>query len=210
MKISLPDADIQLLSHFVTPNEADRWQTELEQTLNWQQHRIKIYGREINCPRLSAWHGDADAQYAYSGQTLVPEPWTDRLQALRELVEHAANTSMNSVLANWYRNGEDSMGWHSDDEPELGEKPTILSLSFGEPRVFQLKHKTSGQREKILLPSGSLLVMSGDTQDCWQHAINKSKRAMRGRLNLTFRNIFPKTHSAQHQLLSNDSAIDVT
>lgn len=192
MNFDFPDSQISLLPHFILPSDAMRWQAELEQSLTWQQHRIQLYGKEHNCPRLSAWHGDPDAQYAYSGQSLLPEPWTERLQALRELCEQAAGTRVNSVLANWYRNGQDSMGWHSDDETELGSQPIILSLSFGEPRHFQLRHKITGQREKLLLPNGSLLIMAGNTQHYWQHAINKSKRAMRSRMNLTFRNIRPE------------------
>ena len=189
LNLQLPDAEIRLFPQFIAAADATRWQAELVRTLAWQQHRITIYGKTIDCPRLSAWHGDSNARYAYSGQELTPAPWTPRLSALKTAVEAAADTAMNSVLANWYRNGIDSMGWHSDDEPELGENPTILSLSFGEPRVFQLRHKATGQREKILLPHGSLLLMAGETQRHWQHAINKSKRAMRSRINLTFRKI---------------------
>ncbi len=192
MNLNFPDAQISLLPHFILPADAARWQAELEQSLAWQQHRIKLYGKQVDCPRLSAWHGDANARYAYSGLPLLPEPWTERIQALRELAERTADTAVNSVLANWYRHGQDSMGWHSDDEPELGERPVILSLSFGEPRHFQLRHKITGQREKLLLPSGSLLIMAGDTQRYWQHAIHKSRRAMRSRINLTFRNIQPE------------------
>lgn len=191
INFKLPGGDVQLIPELAAANEALRWREELENTLTWQQHSIALFGREVDCPRLSAWHGDKDALYGYSGIPLEPEPWTPLLQSIRERCERATDTKMNSVLVNWYRDGKDSMGWHSDDEPELGPKPVILSLSLGEPRYFHLRHKNTGKRLKIMLPSGSLLVMGGNTQRYWQHAINKSKREMESRINLTFRNVTP-------------------
>ena len=143
-------------------------------------------------PRLVAWYGDTDAVYAYSGNSMQPQPWIAPLLELRRQVESLAGSSFNSVLLNLYRNERDAVGWHSDDEPELGRNPVIASVSFGAPREYQLRHRRRKELpvEKMLLVSGSVLIMSGPTQHQWKHRIKRETRPCGERINLTFRRIF--------------------
>lgn len=159
------------------------------QEINWQQDQLTMYGKQVNIPRLQAWYGNPEHEYTYSGLTLTPLLLTPTLITLKEKVEGFINFSFNSLLANLYRNGNDSVSWHSDDEPELGRMPTIASLSFGDTRNFQLKHKTTGDKLNIDLTSGSLLLMAGPTQHFWSHCVPKTKRVKSPRINLTFRQI---------------------
>jgi alkylated DNA repair dioxygenase AlkB len=151
----------------------------------WRSEIITVWGRQHPQPRLTAWHGEA--AYAYSGITLEPLPFTPLLQALRAAVEAASGRRFNSVLLNYYRDGRDSMGMHSDNEPELGPEPAIASLSFGATRTFVLQHKASKERIRIDLTDGSLLLMGGTLQHNWNHGIPKISRAVGPRVNLTFR-----------------------
>lgn len=146
-----------------------------------------MFGRQVTEPRLSAWIGDADRPYKYSGQWRQPEPWTPALSALREACSDLTGASFNSVLANLYRDGKDSMGWHADNERSNGDRPTIASISLGEERRFDLRHVRTGETIRTPLPSGSLLVMSGDCQKHWVHQIPKSSRVTNERINLTYR-----------------------
>lgn len=148
-----------------------------------------MFGRTVPAPRLEAWYGDPGAAYTYSGLAHEPLPWTAELQDLRERVESATATTFNSVLANLYRSGADSNGWHADDEPELGEQPVIASLSLGATRRFLLRHRASGERVELMLEAGSLLVMRGATQQCWQHCVPKQRTVQAPRINLTFRRV---------------------
>ncbi len=148
-----------------------------------------MYGKYVKVPRLQAWYADAGQSYSYSKLALDAMPLTERLQTLNNRLRIFCQHGFNSVLANCYRDQNDSVAWHSDDEPELGVEPTIASLSFGAERMFHLKHKVTGEKYKIPLQSGSLLVMSGQTQHCWQHAVLKNRRQMPMRINLTFRKI---------------------
>lgn len=143
----------------------------------------------VDIPRLQAWYGDVDAAYTYSKLTLTPEPWTANLLSLKQCVSEFCQHEFNAMLANCYRDQQDSVSWHSDDEAELGEQPCIASLSFGCERVFHLKHKHTGEKFKLPLQSGSLLVMSGETQKNWLHAIHKTRIEKTMRINLTFRKI---------------------
>jgi alkylated DNA repair dioxygenase AlkB len=155
------------------------------------QESIVLFGRPVLQPRLSAWVGDAP--YTYSGKTFAPLPWTPALAALRARVEADAGHRMNSVLLNLYRDGRDSMGFHADDEPELGPRPIIASVSFGATRRFLLrpKRREAEQRHELALTHGSLLVMLGATQQNWVHGVPKTTRVSEARLNLTFRRILP-------------------
>ena len=145
-------------------------------------------GLTIPQPRLIAWHGDPEASYSYSGLTVQPTPWTTLLTSLKAKVEEVVpGFPFNSVLLNLYRNGKDSIAWHSDDEPELGENPTMASVSLGAVRKFSLKHKVTKEVHDINLASGSLLVMAGRTQTYWMHQVPKTKRPVGERINLTFR-----------------------
>jgi len=150
-----------------------------------------MFGRVVDSPRLSAWIGDEDAVYRYSGTRFVPRPWTPELLALRDRVAAACGVPFNSVLANLYRDGADRMGWHSDDEPELGPRPVIASVSLGAERTFRFRAKAGGETVAIELPHGSLLTMAGDTQRLYRHELPARKRVTGPRINLTFRWIQP-------------------
>jgi alkylated DNA repair dioxygenase AlkB len=153
----------------------------------WRAETVVVFGKRHLQPRLTAWYGEAS--YTYSGLRLEPLPWTPLLGELRAAVEAACGARFNSVLLNLYRNGRDSMGMHSDDEPELGPEPLIASLSYGTARTFILRHKRNKQTLRLPLGDGTLLLMAGTLQQHWLHGINKSARALGARLNLTFRYI---------------------
>ncbi|MGA1201931.1 MAG: alpha-ketoglutarate-dependent dioxygenase AlkB family protein [Planctomycetota bacterium] len=188
------DLDIGLDPAFVGEREAARWLEELRSSLPWRQESIRIFGKTMPVPRLQSWHGDPGAGYRYSGLDLEPLPWTPLLTEIRGRIEAVVGgPPFNAVLANLYRDGRDSMGWHADDEPELGPEPVIASLSLGASRTFHLRHRTRRElgRLDLQLGTGSLLVMRGRTQECWQHALPKrTGRSGPGlRINLTFRRI---------------------
>lgn len=188
-KIDMPDAEVSFANHFFTKAESDVYFQQLMEQVNWQQESIKLFGKLRPMPRLTAWYGDKG--YTYSGLHNEPQPWLPVLLELKQKVEKASGQKYNSVLLNLYRTGQDSMGWHSDDEPELGEEPDIASLSFGGERRFRFKHKARKDIRpvSIELSHGSLLLMQGPTQHHWLHHIPKSARAVEPRINLTFRNV---------------------
>jgi alkylated DNA repair dioxygenase AlkB len=169
------------------------WLERLRAELPLAVERYRIAGREVESPRLVAWHGDPGAAYVYSGVAHEPAPWTAGLAALRQRVEAATGLTFNSVLANLYRDGADGMGWHADKEPEIGPSPDdrwIASLSLGHPRRFVLRHvRDRADRFELELGGGSLLVMRGTTQSCYRHAAPKTRRPVGARLNLTFRQL---------------------
>jgi alkylated DNA repair dioxygenase AlkB len=159
--------------------------------IDWEVHRIRLFGRELDSPRLSRWIGDPGASYRYSGVRFEPASWPRALGAIRKGVSAAAGEQFNSVLANLYRDGNDTMGWHSDDEAELGAQPIIASLSLGATRKFVLKARAAGgPKLEIPLGHGSLLVMRGDTQKHFRHALPRTRRPTGERMNLTFRRIY--------------------
>ncbi|MGH8122062.1 MAG: alpha-ketoglutarate-dependent dioxygenase AlkB family protein, partial [Rudaea sp.] len=167
----LAGADLSLIE-FCGTAQAQRWFERLHAEIPWERHRLRLFGRGVEAPRLSCWIGDAQARYAYSGTLFTPRAWTPGVGELRDLLFAQSGKSYNSVLCNLYRDGRDSMGWHSDDEAELGAEPVIASLSFGAVRRFQLRHRHDPDRRLTLdLPSGSLLVMAGDTQRNYRHAL---------------------------------------
>ncbi len=185
------DADVRFMHAFYRPPQATQYQRQLLSEIQWTQERITLWGKSYLQPRLSAWYGDEGRTYSYSGVMLQPCPWTPTLITIKTDVEQATGHCFNSVLLNLYRNEHDSVGWHSDAEPELGTAPIIASLSLGETRVFRLRHKFKKEVKpvSIALTDGSLLLMAGATQRYWQHAVNKERHACEGRINLTFRNI---------------------
>ncbi len=187
----LPDADLSLFDHFFDESEADRLHRMLTTEVPWQQDRITVYGRTLDQPRLTAWHADPGKTYAYSGIRMHPRPWTPALLAIKARVEDAAQAVFNSVLLNLYRSGRDSVGWHRDDEPELGRNPVIASVSLGATRMFQMRHVARKDLGRIDIPlgHGSLLLMCGTTQHCWEHQVPKTARPVGPRINLTFRRI---------------------
>ena len=156
----------------------------------WQQHEIFIYGRHVKCPRLSAWYGDEAAHYTYSGYTMQPLPWTASLREIKNIIETLAGSTFNSVLLNYYRDGNDSMGYHSDDEKELGNNPIIASVNLGVERDFIFKHKSDPSlKQSISLSHASALIMHAGCQEHWQHSLPKRTRITDPRVNLTFRQI---------------------
>jgi alkylated DNA repair dioxygenase AlkB len=155
--------------------------------LVWQRERIIIFGKETPCPRLTTWYGDMGLSYKYSGILHYAQGWHPDLLIIREKLLQQTGLQFNSVLCNYYRNGQDSMGWHSDDESELGKNPNIASVSLGATRRFLLKHKTTKQLVSVDLAHGSLLLMLGETQYHWQHALPKTNKECGERINLTFR-----------------------
>ncbi len=190
--LELPDGDAVFFPAFFPQADADRLFRELLETIAWRQDSLKLYGKPIPFPRLTAWYGDAGTEYKYSGIVNTPLPWTPALHEVKHAVEEQSGASFNSVLLNRYRNGQDSVAWHSDDEKEFGENPVIASVSFGDTRVFQFRHKTRKELKlSIELTHGSLLLMRGATQHHWLHQIPKTKQAVGERINLTFRLVRP-------------------
>ena len=187
LPIPIQDGALALLKQLPLPwSNAAVFQRLLAET-PWREETVLVYGKRYLQPRLTAWYGDAS--YTYSGLRLEPLPWTELLLVIRAAVEAACGRRFNSVLLNRYRNERDSMGMHSDDEPELGNDPVIASLSYGATRTFILRHKRDKRTVRLPLDDGSLLLMSGQLQRNWLHGINKSTRPLGGRLNLTFRYI---------------------
>lgn len=184
--------ELTLFDPWLLPDEAARLFDSLRSGVPWRHEKLVLFGREILQPRLTAWYGDPGAGYTYSGLTLSPEPWTAVLSALRARVEEAAAHSFNSVLLNYYRDGNDSVGFHADDEKELGENPVIASVSLGATRLFVLrpvrKHRDA-RAVRIALRGGSLLVMGGATQHAWRHSLPKQPGEVGARINLTFRRV---------------------
>jgi alkylated DNA repair dioxygenase AlkB len=196
----LDDPCLELLAELPLSAAPEAVFAQLRDDTAWQQETILLWGKRIPQPRLTAWVGDADAAYTYSGLHLEPQPWPPLLTALRERVQAASGAAFNSVLLNLYRDGRDSMGLHSDDEPELGLRPVIASLSLGAEREILFRHKTRRDLKllRLPLPSGSLLIMRGDTQRDWKHGIEKTRQPCGPRINLTFRQIRrPRLSSGQ-------------
>ena len=190
-RIPMPDAEVYYLRELRLTQTAEAVMKQLIDEVPWRGENIIVWGKTYPQPRLTAWYGDNGANYTYSGIHLAPLPWTHTVIDIKNRVEEIAGTNFNSVLVNYYRDHHDSMGLHSDDEPELGRRPIIASVSVGEERTFILKHKTRRDLKsvRLKLASGSLLLMKGDTQHCWKHGIEKEKRPCGPRLNLTFRRI---------------------
>ena len=187
--LPIQDGTLAYAPAFFSSTESDRLLQGLVRDTPWRQDKIRLYGKEHDQPRLTAWYGDPGKSYTYSGLRLEPLLWTPLLLEIKGRVEEEAQVSFNSVLLNYYRSGQDSMGWHSDDEPELGQNPVIASVTFGGSRRFDLKHKFRPEVEKVSLElgHGSLLIMAGPTQHFWKHQIAKTARQVEPRLNLTFR-----------------------
>jgi len=183
------DGELYWLRGFYPATLADPHFKALQQDIAWQQERLFIYGRWLDVPRLMAWYGDPEARYRYSHVEHHPLPWLDILQTLREDMTRLCNHDFNSVLANLYRNGRDSMGCHADNEKELGDQPLIASLSLGDTRLLRFRHPRSGHRLDIELAHGDVLIMAGELQRHWRHELPKTRRHKQARINLTFRRI---------------------
>jgi len=174
---------------FLPTNVTDDFYNSLLSNLAWSEEHIQMFGKTMKVPRLVCWYGDRHSVYRYSGVEHLPLPWTNTLIELKDKIETFTQHRFNSVLCNLYRDGNDSMGWHSDDEKELGQHPFIASLSLGDSRIFKVRHKSSKEQCKLVLPHGSLLIMSGAFQKYWQHCIPKTNTSLASRINLTFRTI---------------------
>ncbi|MDG1902073.1 MAG: alpha-ketoglutarate-dependent dioxygenase AlkB [Bacteroidales bacterium] len=186
-RIKIRNGELLFIPSFLNLQNATKYYNALEKNIEWKQEQLKIYGKVINFPRLTAWYGDSESIYSYSGLTFHPHPWTKELIKLKNLIEPIGKTKFNSVLLNLYRSGSDSMSWHTDAEKELGLNPVIASLNLGEERVFQLRHNLTKEKINIPLINGSLLIMQGELQHHWQHQIPKTKKLKGKRINLTFR-----------------------
>ncbi len=187
-QLAMPDAKVYIDRDFFTHAESDALLADLTTHIAWEQKAIQFMGKQVMQPRLIAWYGDEGKSYRYSGLTVHPLPWTPTLLMMKARVEAAAAMAFNSVLLNLYRDGQDSVGWHSDDEPELGTNPVIASVSLGVARNFQFKHKQKPDLKlSVELTHGCLLLMRGTTQHFWKHQIPKTKKVLGPRINLTFR-----------------------
>ena len=188
---SLKDGEILFMKNFLTSTEAKKYFDILQNTINWKQEEIKYYGKIYQVPRKTAWYGYEGFDYSYSGINCNPEPWTKELLDLKKEIEKLIpNEDFNSVLLNMYRDGNDKVSWHADDEKELGMNPTIASLSIGETRRFDVKHKDNPDlKYQFELTPGSLIIMKGALQHYWLHQIPVQKKVTKPRINLTFRTI---------------------
>jgi alkylated DNA repair dioxygenase AlkB len=190
-RIPIEDAEVYYLPELPLLASATSILRSLIDETPWRAESIVVWGKKFLQPRLIAWYGDPGSVYTYSGIHLDPMPWTKTLQDIKVKVEAVSEESFNSVLLNYYRDHRDSMGLHSDDEPELGKRPIIASLSLGEERTLIFKHKSRLDLKsvRIRLGSGSLLLMKGETQRHWKHGIDKERGPCGPRVNLTFRRI---------------------
>lgn len=179
-----------LYPDFISRQEADDYFERLKESLNWRHEPIRMFGKMVMQPRLTALYGDIDRPYGYSGITMTPIAWTLELEKLRKNLLAFTGVEFTHVLCNYYRDGQDSMGWHRDNEAVLGKNPSIASITFGVTRVFQVRHyDTKSHRIDIPLTHGSLLMMSGESQHHWEHQIPKTKKILGPRINLTFRKL---------------------
>ncbi len=186
------DGEVYYLQGFYQQRQADSLLRLLREGLPWQTETITIYGKPVLVPRLMCWFGDVEAVYRYSGVDHIPLPWLPELLTIKQAVEQACHSEFNSVLANLYRNGRDSMGCHADNEKELGLNPVIASLNLGATRLFKLKHHQSGEKLDLHLQHGDLLIMAGALQHHWRHSVPKTAKPVGERINLTFRKILHK------------------
>jgi len=190
-KIPIPDSDVSFLFKFPHPMDGIAIFNKLNSETVWLHEDVVVWGKKHKQPRLTAWYGDPGKSYTYSGTVMHPMPWTNLLLSIRKELEHLTRETFNSVLLNLYRNQDDRMGFHSDNEPSLGNEPTIASLSYGATRTLIFKHKSKKELgpHRLQLPHESLLLMKGNTQKNWVHGINKQSKPCGPRINLTFRNI---------------------
>jgi alkylated DNA repair dioxygenase AlkB len=186
--LSMPNADVTFYQNFFNLKESNKIFQILNDQINWRQDKMKLYGKDIDLPRKTAWYGDQEKSYRFSGIHLKPEPWTPTLLEIKDRIEEFALVRFNSVLLNLYRDGNDGISWHTDAERELGVNPVIGSVSFGGARRFMFRHrKLQDLKAEIELTHGSFLLMAGETQHFWQHQVPKTTRNVKPRINLTFR-----------------------
>ncbi|OZV67503.1 alpha-ketoglutarate-dependent dioxygenase AlkB family protein [Winogradskyella aurantia] len=188
--LKLPNAEIEYYPNFLSEVKANRYFEIISDETNWQQDNIKVFGKTYKQPRLTGLYGETNQPYSYSNIIMYPRPFTKTIMTIKRDIEAISNEKFNTVLINLYRDGNDSNGWHGDNEKELGMNPVIASLSLGEVRPFHFKHrKLKEERYKINLQHGSLLLMKGEMQHHWLHQIAKTKKKIDPRINLTFRRL---------------------
>ena len=185
--IKITNGEYIYIPNFYEKTMANYYLQQLTNTIEWKQESMNMYGKQILFPRLTSWYGENDKPYSFSGITLQPHPWSKELLEIKEKIDQIANVNFNSVLLNRYRDGNDSISWHTDAEKELGINPVIASVNFGAERKFQLKHKNTDEKIEIILKHGSLLIMKGELQHFWKHQVPKTKLKIEERINLTFR-----------------------
>lgn len=192
IKFDIPDAELILIENFISPDDAQRLYKDLYKNVKWELRELFMFGRWVNQPRLTALYGDDEKSYSYTGTTFETHPWIAPLEEIRDKVAEEAGQKINAVLCNLYRDGKDGCGWHSDAGKSDGQNPMICSISLGATRIFQIKHRTNPEFSKpinIPLPAGSLLIMAGEMQHHWLHAVPKQNIAIEPRINLTFRTV---------------------
>ncbi|MFN3196019.1 MAG: alpha-ketoglutarate-dependent dioxygenase AlkB family protein [Chlorobiota bacterium] len=184
------DEDLIYIESAIDSDYSYQLMDQLKKSIDWTQDEIFMFGRKVKIPRLSSWYGDPNANYSYSGLQLTPNKWTEELIEIKTIAENQSKQIYNSVLLNFYRDGNDSMGWHSDDEKELGVNPAIASVSLGGERRFLIRErKDHKNKREITLKNGSLLIMKSGFQSRYQHSIPKTRKKVGERINLTFRRI---------------------
>lgn len=189
--LKMEDAEVIYYPSFFSNTEANKIYQDLLSTISWKQDDITIFGKTRPQPRLTALYANNNNPYTYSGIQMMPKAFTETLAAIKRKVETETQQNFTSCLCNLYRNGQDSNGWHADNEKELGTHPIIASVSFGAERIFHFKHREdSSLKQKLILNHGSLLLMKGKTQEYWLHQLPKTKKEIGKRINLTFRSIF--------------------
>ena len=185
--VIIPNGEYVYYPSFFDKKTADSYLSLLTNNILWQQESMNMYGKQVMFPRLTSWYGDNDKPYSFSGITLKPHPWTNELLEIKKVIEPICEVNFNSVLMNLYRDGNDSISWHTDAEKELGRNPVIASVNFGAERKFQIRHNQTQETHDILLQHGSLLIMRGELQHFWKHQVPKQKSIVKPRINLTFR-----------------------
>lgn len=188
--LPVQDAEFRYWQGFVGAQEAEDLYQWLVQHIPWRQDEITLFGKKVLQPRLVCWMADAGISIKYSGLVMAPTSWLAPVSDLKSRIEKTTGTTYNSVLINYYRHGQDSMGWHADNEPELGANPLIASISLGAEREFQLKQMEHGTLHKIILEHGSLLFMGQNSQKLYKHQLPKRPKVQAGRINLTFRKMY--------------------
>lgn len=181
------DGEVYVYPGFFSTEQSDHYFEQLLTTIEWKQDQLKFYGKKVNLPRLTAWYGGHDADYSYSGISMKSRPWTTELLEIKSRIEANAHMQFTSVLLNYYRTGNDYVGWHRDNETVLRVNPVIASVSFGATRTFRFRHYTDKTIRSIELASGTYVLMKGETQHKWEHQIPRSKKVIAPRISLTFR-----------------------
>jgi alkylated DNA repair dioxygenase AlkB len=198
---NLPNAELIYIPDFYSYEKSIQYFQLLKDNIPWQQDDITVFGKTHKQPRLTALFANNELPYSYSNIQMTPHEFTTELLQIKSDIEKEVNHVFTTVLLNFYRHGNDSNGWHADNEKELGKNPVIASLSFGEPRVFHFKHRTiKTEKHKLILEHGSLLIMKGEMQHYWLHQIPKTQRDIGARINLTFRTIKEKVEVPQPRL----------